>query len=225
LIQLLGVTLYHPDVVFTDLGLAVLGMVLGARMRRPPRSSLTVPAVLIFCGQAAAALAGAIFHGFFVAGVGTPGGYAAWLPVPLSIDIVAASLLGLSIGNIQGIPSSIRRATVTVYAVTFASVILLVNESFATVVRFYAPVMLLFLATAAVNAWRMRSRAWGLIAASFAISAVATVVQQTRVGIHPAYFDHNALYHVLQAVALVVLYLGFRKCQGSQEVPGLARNE
>ena len=27
--------------------------------------------------------------------------------------------------------------------------------------------------------------------------------------IHPEHFDHNAVYHVLQGVALVLLYRGF----------------
>jgi hypothetical protein len=36
------------------------------------------------------------------------------------------------------------------------------------------------------------------------------VVQQARISLHPEHFDHNAVYHVLQGVALVLLYRGFR---------------
>ncbi len=32
-----------------------------------------------------------------------------------------------------------------------------------------------------------------------------------RVALHPVYFDHNAVYHVVQAVALVILYIGFER--------------
>jgi hypothetical protein len=37
------------------------------------------------------------------------------------------------------------------------------------------------------------------------------VLQQAGVAVHPVYFDHNAVYHLVQAVALVLLYLGFRR--------------
>jgi hypothetical protein len=42
------------------------------------------------------------------------------------------------------------------------------------------------------------------------------VLQQAGVSIHPVYFDHNAVYHVVQAVAVVLLYLGFQR---SPEAP------
>ena len=38
------------------------------------------------------------------------------------------------------------------------------------------------------------------------ISLFAALVQQLRVALHPVYFNHNALYHVLRAAAL---FLGF----------------
>jgi hypothetical protein len=50
-----------------------------------------------------------------------------------------------------------------------------------------------------------------LIAAAFVCSAVAAVLQQAQVSLHPVYFDHNAVYHVVQAVAVVLLYFGFRR--------------
>jgi len=31
---------------------------------------------------------------------------------------------------------------------------------------------------------------------------VAAAVQQARIALHPNYFNHNALYHLLQAIAL-----------------------
>jgi hypothetical protein len=48
-----------------------------------------------------------------------------------------------------------------------------------------------------------------MIATSLALSIVAAVTQQARIALHPVYFDHNAVYHVIQAIALVVLYFGF----------------
>jgi hypothetical protein len=40
------------------------------------------------------------------------------------------------------------------------------------------------------------------------LTFVAAAVQYTRVDPHPVYVNHNALYHVIQAVALLLIYRG-----------------
>jgi hypothetical protein len=159
---------------------------------------------------ASAALWGAVFHAFFPAGTSTPAGFAAWMPVALSIAVIGAALLALALRvATPGVPASARRFIATAYAVVFALTVLLVDESYRTIVCFYAPVVVLFLVVAARQALRTRSAGWTLIAVSFAVSLLAAAVQQARVSLHPEHFDHNAVYHVLQAVALVLLYRGF----------------
>jgi hypothetical protein len=106
---------------------------------------------------------------------------------------------------------SVRGAFVAMYAVAFAAVVLLIDESFSSIVRFYMPPLVLFLVAAVRQAVRDQSAAWMLIAVAFAVSAGAALLQQAGVSIHPVYFDHNAVYHVVQAVAVVLLYLGFQR--------------
>jgi hypothetical protein len=103
-----------------------------------------------------------------------------------------------------------QRAVVGVYAMVFAAVVLLVDESFGSIVRFYVPALLLFLIAAAREALHRRP-GWSAIAAGLLISVGAALLQQARVAIDPDYFDHNAVYHVFQGVALVFLYVGFRR--------------
>ena len=43
------------------------------------------------------------------------------------------------------------------------------------------------------------------------MSVAAAVMQQMGVAIHPVHFDHNAVYHVVQSGAVILLYLGFRR--------------
>jgi hypothetical protein len=43
------------------------------------------------------------------------------------------------------------------------------------------------------------------------MSAGAAMVQQARLAIHPVYFDHNAVYHVVQSIAVLFLYFGWRR--------------
>ena len=55
-----------------------------------------------------------------------------------------------------------------------------------------------------------RERHWTVLAAAggLAFTLLAGELQHFRVGIHPLYFNHNALSHVFQAVALLLLFLG-----------------
>ena len=46
--------------------------------------------------------------------------------------------------------------------------------------------------------------------AGLGLTFVAAGVQAGRVGLHPRLFDHNALYHAIQGVAVAVFYLSAR---------------
>jgi hypothetical protein len=49
---------------------------------------------------------------------------------------------------------------------------------------------------------------WGAIALLLTFAAAG--VQQAQIGLHPVLFNHNALYHLIQAVALFLLFLAAR---------------
>jgi hypothetical protein len=214
-------TIHDPDVVFTDLGLAILAAWLGWRLwARARPGTLPRAGVVLLGGLASAAFWGAVFHAFFPADTATLPGFIAWIPVALSILVVGATLLEVSLRLLAPrLAPPIRRALVSVYAAGFATVVLLVDESFSTIVGFYVPPLILFLVAAARQAIRSGSAAWTLIAVAFTISAGAALVQQAEVSIHPVYFDHNAVYHVVQAVAVVLLYLGFQRSPEAPEGP------
>ena len=208
-----GISIPKPDVVFTDLGLAILGAYLGWRLWTA-RGGGMLPrtGVVVVGGLASAAFWGAIFHAFFPANTATPSGFIVWIAVALSILVVAAALLELGLRILTPrLAPLLRRSIVVTYAAGFAAVVLFMDESFSTIVRFYAPALVFFLIVAVRQAIRTRSAAWWLIAVSFIISGAAALLQQANVSIHPVYFDHNAVYHVLQGIALVLLYRGFRQ--------------
>jgi hypothetical protein len=201
--------IHDPDVVFTDLGLALLGGYFAWRLRRRP-------GVVLMAGLACAALWGAVFHGWFPAGTATRPGLIVWLAVAVSILVVAAALLDMTIlvlgawltpGASRGITIA-RPAVIWAYCLAFIAVVLFVDESFATIVWLYGPVLLLALGAAAFAAVRAHDRSWGLVAAGLGLSALAALAQRAGVALHARYFDHNAMYHLIQAAALVVLYAG-----------------
>ena len=210
-------TIHDPDVVFTDLALAILGGFLSWRLSQQELGArVTRSGVTIMAALASAAFFGAVFHAFFTTGTTTLAGFLAWIPVSLSIVVLSAALLELALGVLlPRVPSGARTAAVLVYAAAFAAVVVLVDESYSTIVRFYGPTLILFLIVAAVQGTRPGATGWRILAIALVVSIAAAVVQQRRIAIHPVYFDHNALYHVVQGIGLVLLYLGFTRGGGS----------
>jgi hypothetical protein len=207
-----GVTIHDPDVVFTDLGLAVLGTWFAWKLFSATRpGSLGRAGALLMAGLASAAFWGAVFHAFFPENTASLAGFIAWIPVSLSIVVAAATLLELGLRVLTpGLSQRLRRSLVAAYAGAFALVVLLVDESFTSIVRFYVPALLLFLAASTARTFR-GGAGWSLITLGLTLSACAALLQQLGIAIHPVYFDHNAVYHVVQAAALVLLYLGFQR--------------
>lgn len=207
-----GITVHEPAVVLTDLGLAILGAWFARRLTgTASRGTLGRGPAVLMAGLASAAFWGAVFHGFFPGGTETLPGFIAWIPVSLSIVVAAAALLELALRLlVPALGERTRRRIVILYAAAFATIVLLVDESFGAIVRFYVPALLLFLIGATARAIR-EGGGWTSIALGLGLSGGAALLQQLRVALHPVYFDHNALYHVVQAGALVLLYSGFRR--------------
>lgn len=213
--------IHDPDVVYTDLALAVLGAYLAWRLiRRAPDSGIARRGAWLMGGLASAAFWGAVFHAFFPENTASRAGFLAWVPVVLSIVLVSATLASLSLGLLlPALGAGVRRALVLAYAAAFVAVTFLVDESYGTIVRFYAPALVLFLLAAARRATAGTERGWWLLAAAIVVSMLAALLQQARVVLHPVYFDHNALYHVVQGVALVMIYAGFLRVAASTAAP------
>jgi hypothetical protein len=68
-------------------------------------------------------------------------------------------------------------------------------------------VLVLLLVRAARDGHRNAMLAGGAIVLMLA----AAVLQQLHVGLHPRWFNHNALYHLLEGIALAVLFVALRR--------------
>jgi uncharacterized protein DUF6962 len=207
------VTIHDPDVAVTDLALAVLAAYLGWRLWSESGNRRWRRAGAVLLGAlAGAALWGAIFHAFFPAGTATLPGSLAWRPVALSIVVAAATMLDLGLDLLlPQLPPRLRRWVVLTYATGFGAAVLLLDDSFTRIVYFYVPTLILLLLASAQQAVRGRSTGWALILIGLLLSAGAAMLQQARVVLHPVYFDHNALYHLVQSIAIVFLYSGWRR--------------
>jgi hypothetical protein len=206
---------HDPDVVLTDVGLAALGAYLSWQLWRAAGGErLRRAGAVLMAALASAALWGAVFHALFPAGTATTAGRLVWIPVILSIVAASATMLELALRILLvGLGSPFRHLMVVIYAASFAAVVILVDDSYTSVVSFYLPALLLLLLAAGQQLVRQKSRGWVLVSSGLLLSAGAALLQQLRVSVHPVHFDHNAVYHVVQAIALVVLYFGWRQAK------------
>ncbi len=101
-------------------------------------------------------------------------------------------------------------AIAAIVLVAYLAVVLLVSNSFSVAIAGYAPAMT-FLLVAFALAWhRQRTRFHLAGVAGMVLSFVAAAVQEMRIGLHPVYFGHSALYHLIQALAFLLLFLAAR---------------
>src|SRR2546422_827392 len=76
---------------------------------------------------------------------------------------------------------------------------------------FFVPAAVFLLVVLSVAYARARERRILVAIAGLGLMFIAAAVQQARIALHPTYFNHNALYHLIQAVALWLFFLGSRR--------------
>lgn len=202
----------EPDVTLTDYGLFAECAAFAWVIARRPTTLMTLRrwTVMFFLFTAVAALLGGTVHGFFVTEAGGIG-RALWKLSMIAIGAaaLAAWAIGARLLFARTGADRVVAAAMSLVAV-YAAVILFVSDGFWVAVVGYVPAAAFLLAAFLRAAVRERTSwatlgAWGL-----ALSFVAAAVQQLRIALHPEYFNHNALYHLVQAIALALVFLACR---------------
>ena len=195
------------DVTLTDYALAVeLGVLVFLLCRQaagdPP---LQRRFGLFFAGSALAALTGGTVHGFL------PDSSPLWTTSLVALGLPALAAWGISARLLA--PRSweiwLWRAAV-VECAAYAVVVLAGVRSFAVAIVNYMPAAVVM---AVAFAWRSRAKdagaaLWGL--GGMLLIFVGAGAQTMRVSLHPRFFDHNALYHVIDGVASVFIFVAAR---------------
>ena len=212
--QLWGATLHEFDVAFTDFLLFVesgLFACLLARLKTP-ENMLQRLFCALFVLLGISSLLGALFHAFFPAKATTPGGFVMWMLIGLSIGLAAVVIWYIN-AYILNLGRFLRVMPLFtgIYLLIFIYVLVFVSYQFKTIIAFYLPPMIV-LAVVSFVRWRQtRAVHWLWMFMSIGLSFVAAAIQFLRIGIHPVYFNHNAVYHVVQGVALALLFLAFSR--------------
>jgi hypothetical protein len=202
----------EPDVTLTDYGLAVECAVFTHLLARDAhREPIGAWFLLFFAATGLAALTGGTVHGFF-ADERTLGSRILWPATLLLIGGAAFAAWGLG-AHLQ-FPARVARWVVLAAAAGlagYAVVVLFVSQLFLVAVLHYLPATVFLITVFALGYRRGGQRAFLLGLVALALTLVASGIQQGRIALHPAYFNHNALQHLVQGVALFVLFRSARR--------------
>jgi hypothetical protein len=206
------VTLIEPDVALTDFGLAAecalfAGWLLWRGLAGNP---LCRWFVVLFVALGLGALLGGITHGF-LPDAASDAARMVWNATLIAIGVAALAswAIGAHVLFANGMVRWVLAAAALLFALNVA-VVLYVSQSFLVAIAFYASAIM-FALIAFVLAYRASGNTVLLFAiAGIVLSLIAAVIQQTQTGIAALGLSHNALYHVVQAVGLLLIFLTAR---------------
>jgi len=202
----------EPDVTLTDYLVATecaLFTYLLAR-KGDQKHPLRIWFAMFFGSISVAGIAGGTVHGFFL-DIATLGYQILWplTLVAIGVTALAAWVIGARIYFSSKVAGWVRIVAVIEFA-GYCLVVLFVTQSFSIAVINYLPavIFLTVIFTLIYSQARERQVLVGLL--GFLLTFIAAGVQQGGIALHPLYFNHNALYHLIQAVALFLIFWAAR---------------
>ncbi len=204
----------EPAVTLTDYGLTIECLILAFMLKRLKGTATANEFrnwfIVFFCALGAAALLGGTSHGFIREKTSLLH-TAVWNSTLIAIGTagLAAWMIGGCLAASEKFKKWLTGVAVILFVINCAVVVFLVN-TFLVAIIFYLPATLfLFI----VFLWRFLKRHSNYSLSGISgllLTFVAAGIQQLRIAMHPIWFDHNALYHLIQAVALLLLFLAAR---------------
>lgn len=202
----------EPGVALTDYGLAVENAVLAFLIWRRTRGDGALRAwlLLLFGSAVAASTLGGTVHGFF-SGSRSSVAHALWKATLLSIGVTAFATERVAARTMLAdrVRCTVGMAAALKLAGYSAAVLLLSQQYRLALMNGLVATVFVFAAFAdLVRRARAHQAMLGL--AGVTLGFVAAGVQRSKIALHPRYFDHNALYHLIQGVAMLLIFLGAR---------------
>lgn len=209
----------EPDVALTDFGLAIESAVFTYLVYRRKflGHPLTAWFMAFFGSISLASLAGGAVHGFF--NDEQAAAYALLWPATL-IAIGLTALAAWAIGAYLLFSPKIARwiaAAAWVEFTGYSACVLLLTDEFWIAVAIYVPAAVFLLIALVGKYRRAKEREIVIGITGLALTFVAAAVQQAEIPLHPAYFNHNAFYHLIQGVGLFMLFWTARFLTGKRK--------
>ncbi|RTZ60215.1 MAG: hypothetical protein DSZ33_03150 [Gammaproteobacteria bacterium] len=166
-------------------------------------------AIAFFASASLSALLGGVTHGFF-ADESTAAHRALWTATMLAIGLGGLTAYVLSIKLLRLCGSWVWLAVLA--WLVYVWDIFFISDDFRAAVAFYLPAVILLAVAFLVRYMRSREGAALLGAAAAMLGLLGAYVQQSGWNLHPLYFNHNTVYHLIQAVSFYGLFVAFRGC-------------
>ncbi len=198
----------EPDVTLTDYFVALESALFAYLLFRDgdQRNPLWIWFAVFFGSISVAAITGGTVHGF------SPDmdalGYRILWPltlVAIGVTALAAWIIGARICLSPRVAGWVSVLAVIEFA-AYCLVVLSITHSFSIVVMNYLPAVVFLTVVFSLNYIQARERKVLIGLVGFLLTFVAAGVQQGGIALHPTYFNHNALYHLIQAVALFMIF-------------------
>jgi hypothetical protein len=204
--------IHEADVALTDFALAIECAILAYLLHRmdAPAQTLRKLFVTFFAAAGVASLLGGITHGFLVDHQSVP--YrVVWNATLIAIGCAAYTCWAAGARLWLSRTAAARVATFAAVLLALDIVVILfVSQNFLVAIVHYLPAAVFLLVSFAL-AYRERPTPYlraGIL--GVLLTFVAAAVQQLGPDLDPDYFDRNALYHVVQGIALILILIAVR---------------
>ena len=192
-------TIHEPMTLLTDYALGAVAAWCSFRLFHEKQAARRWWA-LAFAALAAGAFLGGTWHGFVQSDV-------LWKATTLTVGVASFGMVaGSAHAALQGTARKLVMTAALAKLVVYCGW-MLVHDQFIYVV---IDTGIAFLVVAALHLWKWN----GPILAGVAVSIIAGLVQASGFKLHQ-HFNHNDLYHVIQIVAVVLLYRGAKRLHSS----------
>ena len=207
--------LHEPAVTLTDLALGIealaCALLLPGPSSDPKGRSLRTWFRTFFAATGSASLAGAALHGLFDAD-DDPRRVALWRLALGSIAV--SSLAGWRIGSTLALPPSRARQVSAAASIAYSGYLVAItrtNPPYAVAIATYLPALGFLGWAFSRGLGRPGEREAAMLGlGGLGLSVAAAGIQLGRVHLHPRWFDHNALYHLVQAIAVAAFFASAR---------------
>ncbi len=188
-----------PDTTLTDFALAALCA--GFALALIGDGGIATEYALLFAALGLAALGGALWHGWF-SGQHKGLGGALWVAVMLAVGLANVALW--RIGAVLA-ASALLGWIAIAQALVYGALVLFVSRKFLLASAFTLPPTLLLVG---LFAGRLPEASAGLGLSALVLALVGAGMQAARVGLPALRLGHNGLYHLVQAGAFTLLFIG-----------------
>jgi hypothetical protein len=207
------VRLLEPDVTLTDFALAIECAIFVVLLSATSHWGLSFQSafVFFFTCNSLASLFGGLVHGVYPDRHQRPGALL-WRGSLLAIGASTIAIWVIGAHLLFG-PEATRFVAPVAISVFLIYAYFLVTRypPFFWAVLFYLPAVFFMLAAFLISYSRSGELEMLFGLAGAILTLAAAIIQRAKIKLHPQYFNHNALYHVVQATAFLMIFLAARQ--------------